>query len=214
VKSTLLALACLCLPLSACEVFFGSGDDDGRAPDAQVIIPTPDAAIDATPGDASPCNPVVAQFVVAESPHIEEGKPMVYPLNPPSSGPHYPVWARWDGSYGPGVLARPYWVHNLEHGGVVFLYNCPSGCPDVVTGLEQLQSSLPADPLCVAPVRTRTLVTSDSLLPADVPIAASAWGFTYTASCFDAPSLRAFYEAHHGHASEDLCAQGARPTTP
>ena len=129
------------------------------------------------------------------------------------SGPHYPVWARWDQTYGPGVLARPYWVHNLEHGGVVFLFNCPSGCPDVVANLQALQTSLPADMKCnLDPaVRTRTLITNDALLPANVQVAASAWGWTYTASCFDEASLRSFYLDHVGHATEDFCNQGSRP---
>jgi hypothetical protein len=197
-----------------------SNDADGgfvHPPDADPLAPDAMPHIDGAPIiDGGACNPVVTHFTPAAAPHVSEGSTVAYETNPPNSGPHYPVWARWDQTYAAGVLARPYWVHNLEHGGVVFLFNCPGagGCPDVVAQLEELEASLPDDPLCTSqqpPLHTRTLITSDTLLPAGVQVAASAWGWTYTASCFDAASLRSFYDDHFGHASENLCGNGSRP---
>src|SRR5215208_4047320 len=52
--------------------------------------------------------------------HVAEGSTVTYRNNPPASGPHYPVWARYQ-SYTTAV-ARPYWVHNLEHGAIVFVH--------------------------------------------------------------------------------------------
>ena len=38
--------------------------------------------------------------------------------------------------------------------------------------------------------------------------AAAAWGATYTATCIDVPSLRAFANDHYGHGREVLCTDG------
>ena len=43
-----------------------------------------------------------------------------YNSDPPTSGPHNPVWAPWDAYDDPVDPLR--FVHNLEHGGVVVLY--------------------------------------------------------------------------------------------
>src|SRR6266513_2515403 len=42
--------------------------------------------------------------------HVAEGTTIAYQHNPPASGPHYPVWARYQ-EY-TTAIARPYWVHN------------------------------------------------------------------------------------------------------
>src|SRR5262245_8086029 len=65
--------------------------------------------------------------------HVAEGSVINYAHNPPASGPHYPVWARYQEHN--TVVARGYWVHNLEHGGVVFLYR-PSAPAASVTALR------------------------------------------------------------------------------
>ena len=50
------------------------------------------------------------------------------------------------------------------------------------------------------------VLTPDPLL--DTPIAAAAWGATYTATCIDEASLRAFADAHYGQGPEDFCSDG------
>src|SRR6185436_18240174 len=99
-------------------------DADPHGPDADPDAPDAAPRVDAAPiVDGGACNPVVTQFPGNHpAPHVNVGTSVTYETNPPSYGPHYPVWAHWDRSYGPDVLARPYWVHNLEHGGVVFLW--------------------------------------------------------------------------------------------
>lgn len=164
-------------------------------------IPRPDAA----------CPFAITPVTHVPVVHLDPGTPIDWSSNPPATGPHFNVWARWNRSYSNPPLERGYWVHNLEHGGVALLYNCPDGCPEEVAAFEEMMQDFPEDPDCMPPVRNRMLVTSDPLLPADVRFAASAWGFTYTAGCFDAPSLMSFIQAHHGRGPEDVCFDGAFP---
>ena len=125
--------------------------------------------------------------------------------NPPASGPHYAQWARWDRHY--PQLDRRYWLHNVEHGAIALLYNCPGGCPDVIESLLDVVRAQPVDPLCTGAVRNRMLVAADPLLPADVQVAAVAWDITYTAGCYD-PYIKTFAREHYNHAPEDFCFEG------
>lgn len=139
--------------------------------------------------------------------HAAEGTALTFGSNPPSSGTHFPVWGRW-GQHAE-VLERGYYVHNLEHGGVVLLYRCDGACADTVAALKAVMAGIAQDPACDAAVRTRIVLTEDPLL--DVPVAAAAWGHTYRAQCVDAPSLTAFANQHYDQAPESLCAQGYVP---
>jgi hypothetical protein len=160
-------------------------------------------------GDGGACHIVEGTpDIGSDFTHVAAGTVVTYSSNPPAGGPHYPVWAAYREFDHP--LDRRNYVHDEEHGGVVFLYNCPQGCPEVLDGLRQVIASLPDDPLCTAEksgVRVRAVLTPDPLL--DVPVAAAAWGHTYKAECFDSSSLRAFALANYGHGREALCAQGA-----
>jgi hypothetical protein len=138
--------------------------------------------------------------------HVAVGTPVTWSTNPPVTGAHYPVWAAYDRTY--SQLDRGYYLHDAEHGAIVFLYNCPDGCPDTVTALETVVRDLPADPMCTAPVRQRALVTSDPLLPAGVTVAAVAWDNWYTATCTDG-YLATFASEHYGAGPEQLCGDGA-----
>lgn len=139
--------------------------------------------------------------------HAMEGTPLTFASNPPSSGTHYPVWGRW-GQHSE-VLERGYYVHNLEHGGIVLLYHCETACPDIVAALKSVVDSRPQDPACDTTVRSRIVLTEDPLL--DVPVAAASWQNTYRAQCADLPSLTAFANAHYDQAPESLCNQGYVP---
>src|SRR5262245_21540219 len=57
--------------------------------------------------------------------HVAEGSSITYAHNPPASGPHYPVWLRYEAFS--TAMARGYWVHNLEHGGIVMIYRPDAG---------------------------------------------------------------------------------------
>jgi hypothetical protein len=141
--------------------------------------------------------------------HVPIGTTIQWDSNPPSSGPHYPIWAAYQAYTTP--VPRGYYVHDEEHGGVILLYTCadPAGCPEVAAALQSVSDAIPDDPLCAQAgegVRVRTVITPDPLL--DVPVAAAAWGWVYRARCVDLPTLKAFALQHYGQGPEVLCANG------
>jgi hypothetical protein len=134
------------------------------------------------------------------------GSPLVHASNPPNSGPHYPIWAAWDRQY--DSLQRGYYIHNAEHGGIVLLYNCDPDCPEVVASLVDVARNMAPDSTCIAPITKRVLIVKDPEMPAGVQVAAVAWNYTYTASCFD-PYVTKFAKDHYRNAPEDFCNEGA-----
>jgi hypothetical protein len=154
--------------------------------------------------DGAACNTTVTMFPVDPSPHVPLCSPVVYTTNPPTSGPHYPLWAAFKTYAAP--VPRGFWVHDLEHGAVVITYNCPSGCDAELASLSAWLDTRPQDPLCSPPLRHRIVVTPDPLL--DVPFAASAWGWALASQCFDLDALGAFIDAHYAMAPENVCADG------
>jgi hypothetical protein len=217
---------------SAPTVDAGFVDEDASPGDAFVTAPESGAVDDdvvdvaqeiadaplevASEAETAPEAEAGCTFEVASPPllagvHVPIGSVIEWDSNPPSSGPHYPVWAAYQLYTSP--VPRGYYVHDLEHGAIVFLYNCgDAGCPDVVAALQQAADTLPDDPLCTAAgegVRVRTIITPDPLL--DVPVAAAGWGFTFKAPCMDSASLVAlesFAAAHYGNGPETFCANG------
>lgn len=159
------------------------------------------------PPPPDPCHGVVTDVPLLDSPHVPEGSTPTWNSNPPTSGPHYPVWAAYDQDY--HDLARGYWLHDLEHGAVVYSYRCDAGCADVAAQLDAVVKALPPDSTCTAPVKQRSLVVSDPLLPDDNTVAAVAWGSFYIGQCADAATLQRFYYDHAARAPEDTCANGA-----
>ena len=135
--------------------------------------------------------------------HVAEGSAITYRANPPASGPHYPVWARYEEHA--TTVARGYWVHDLEHGGIVFLYR-PGAPAGVVDGLRAAYRALPNDPACG---HKRALLTADPDLPTDTAVVAA--DFMLQAGCTDAAAIRAFVDARIGRGPEQVCANGTRP---
>lgn len=54
--------------------------------------------------------------------HITDISDVAYNTNPPTSGSHFPIWAK-KGVYD-RVISDGYLIHSLEHGYVVVSYNC------------------------------------------------------------------------------------------
>jgi hypothetical protein len=150
------------------------------------------------------CGAAITTVPIEDSPHLAPGTAIEWTTNPPATGPHYPVWARWEHYY--ADLSRAYWLHNTEHGGIVFLHRAADRA-DVAAELIATAGALPDDPHCAAPIRTRSLVAADPALPDDVEVAAVAWGTTYTATCID-DTLAEFAREHAGRAGENTCADG------
>jgi hypothetical protein len=145
-------------------------------------------------GGAPPdCAVVVQQQALAAGIHVAACSAIDYATNPPSSGEHYPIWADF-GAYD-FPLPRGYWVHNLEHGAVVVTYNCPLGCADEVARASAWLAQLAPDAACAAGPARALLVPDPKL---DVRWAASSWGFTLRAPCFDKAEFTDFYLKHVG----------------
>jgi hypothetical protein len=153
------------------------------------------------------CGGIITTVPLDGGAHRDVGTPITWSSNPPTSGAHWGIWAAWDRAY--VQLPRGHWVHNLEHGGVVFAYRCDAGCPEVVEQLIEVVRGLPTDPLCIAPIRHRALIVADPELPADGTIAAAAWGVHYLGSCVDSESLALFDDEHVARAPENFCSNGA-----
>lgn len=70
--------------------------------------------------------------------HIADPTVPHVPYNsaPPSSGPHVGSLANW--GVHEETLPEELFVHNMEDGGVVFAYDCPDGCDDLVAGLTEI----------------------------------------------------------------------------
>lgn len=145
-------------------------------------------------------------------PAMHVGQPLApadYNSSPPSSGPHCGSWGQYT-TYAPSApLPACNFVHNLEHGAIALLYNCPQGCADLVAALQAVLDDPPMDPNCAAP---RLLLTPYADM--QTKVAAAAWGYTWTANCLDAAavaSLRTFiatYIGTRGDAPESRVCQG------
>jgi hypothetical protein len=126
-------------------------------------------------------------FPTSSAQHVE-GE-VDYETYPPTSGNHDACWATW------GVHTEPVadenWVHNLEHGGVVFLWDC-TDCDADVDALNAWVATLPAG---------RALSTPYSEM--DAAFAAVSWGHRLLLGCLDLDALQAFYDANVDHAPED-----------
>lgn len=157
--------------------------------------------------DPGPCQIETIEAADEGAQHVPEGTTLSSRTNPPASGAHYPYWGRWGAHQAP--LARGYWLHNLEHGGVAMLYRCDANCALHQTQLAELLARLPGDSACAAPIRTRVVLTADALL--ETPIAVVAWQKVYRATCVDAASIEAFVRKNLGHGPESTCAEGQIP---
>ncbi len=107
-------------------------------------------------------------------------------------------------------------MHNLEHGGVVLLYNCgglappdydawdrpaPDGgawpCPDITDGLRTVLAEESPDQFG----EVRMLVTGDEAAPKKV--SAVAWEWVYQSDTLDLDALRCFRDARYGQGPEN-----------
>jgi hypothetical protein len=213
---------CATIALSPCLALLGScGTTIHGMPDVAPVDAAGPPRLDA------PYTPEAGCFVKIESPELQPGIHVpigtditTWNSNPPSSGDHYPLWAAFQ-EYSSAV-PRGYYVHDLEHGAIDFLYNCAliddagvgnfdagdasTPCEALVQGLREAVAAIPTDPLCDPSIRVRFVLTPDPLIA--YPVAAASWGWTYNASCVDLPTLEAFAKAHYGHGTEDFCANG------
>ena len=122
--------------------------------------------------------------------HVPEGQPIYYEHNPPTGGPHYDRTVPRYGFSADPILPG-YWVHNLEHGAVVVLYQCDAACHELAEPFRELIRQLPANLNSKNGV-ARLLVLPDPNLPS--ALAMVAWGRSVLLDRFDADLITAFYE--------------------
>jgi hypothetical protein len=151
--------------------------------------------------DDSACVLEVGEHPIEGADHVADCAVIDYGTNPPSSGTHYFTWGAFGVYETP--LPRGFWVHAMEHGAVVFSYREDLATEEDVDAAREVAQKA-ADPDCSG--APRVILTPDPKL--DVEWAASAWGHTLRASCFDAEAFDCFFDAHVGQGPEKVCAPG------
>jgi len=218
------ALALLPIFLAACS---GKGNDAtpsnadpngycrDKTPDLIAAAGDPDAPVaplTATPVEGSACNAVERTFQTTAITHLTPCAPVTVHTNPPAWGDHYSIFPQF-GVYD-YAIPRGFYVHSLEHGGVVFTYSC-SDCGDDVAAAKSLIAENGPDAACCTASGCSSSVTSQLSLTPDPGIpsrwAASSWGATLTADCFEYDVFQNFIDAHRNSsvAPENANAVGA-----
>lgn len=132
--------------------------------------------------------------------HIPIGTPPgPYNSNPPAGGAHYPDTLP-AGFYQESDLAtlpqypEGYLVHNLEHGYVIFWYNCQAPNTDCAALKQTIQT-----------VMSETGNTKEIGFPwssMDIPLAMTSWGRILKFQTPDAALMKRFVEANRNQAPE------------
>lgn len=118
--------------------------------------------------------------------HITVGDTGHYAHYPPSSGEHYGQPKEW-GFYDEEVPAE-YFVHNLEHGGIVILYNCSEACEGVKAALKAFQEIAPPEDQFN---EVKLVISPNSKI--ESPVIALAWGWELDLQTVDPDLLSNFY---------------------
>tara|TARA_B100001093_G_scaffold502379_1_gene555277 strand:- start:145 stop:498 length:354 start_codon:yes stop_codon:yes gene_type:complete len=108
------------------------------------------------------------------------------------------MWACW-GEY--SFLPATRWLHNLEHGGIAFLYN-PCAPDSVIDDLRNYARTSPGDE--TGPFRW--IMTPYENLPTAVAVV--AWEWVYQANCIRPDEIGEFIRQHYRQAPEDIAAPG------
>lgn len=145
--------------------------------------------------------------------HVATGTILCYAANPPASGPHFA--AQNVSPVAPGfydeALATERWVHNLEHGTVVLLYDCGGTCSnEIKADLQALFDSLPPSPRFNEKkmVITRyagigASCSGTATFPGSGPFLAIAWDVQRAFDSLDTQGITDFYLRHVDHGPED-----------
>ena len=180
----------------------GCSSDDGPAPTSDgPIMNRPDGAVSscqtAKAKEVAGCSTTIGESFPCDGqshvPATDAGTGLAWSHDPPHSGAH---WGQWETDWSEHTtpVPRPKWVHNLEHGGVVLLHNCPAGCDTELAVLRKVLTERPA---------LRLIMTPDPDLT-DERFAAVAWTWVYRFDSPDLATLLCFVDQHEGNAPEDI----------
>ena len=153
----------------------GSNSDD----DAGAGLPSP-------PSLCTACGACEEVQQVVSAMHTT--MPVTYVDPPPSSGPHNPCWASW-GLHEGAIVPPERWVHNLEHGGIVYLYNCAESCEAERAVLAKLVAT-----------RGHAVLTAYPALPSRFAVV--SWGHRLVSDCMDEEAFDTFHVRNAGHGPE------------
>ncbi|TMC50554.1 MAG: DUF3105 domain-containing protein [Chloroflexi bacterium] len=152
--------------------------------------------------------PPVGQ-AISEMPHTHVAPPakVQYLHNPPTSGCHYSLGGGvapiQHGAYDKAIPAE-YWVHNLEHGYIAVLYNCPgggpTGCPDDFQKLRDWLHRQSPDPGGQAYSKIIILPWT-TMKPR---FALVSWDWYLPMQTLDINQVQRFYDNHVGKSPEGL----------
>ncbi len=147
-------------------------------------------------GDAIP--------VTGEGVHVPNGNPLPqYATDPPTSGGHYETAlpAGFYDTTSPEATTLPnpqgFIVHSLEHGYVVFWYNCALLASDAEC--ETLKASLQA----TMATYNNFKIIAFPWASTDVPVVATSWGRMLKFEAWDAELAAQFIERNRNHAPEN-----------
>ena len=139
--------------------------------------------------------------IMASSNHVDEGEdPGPYNSDPPTSGPHYANEFNsgfYDEEDAANMADYPegYLVHNLEHGYVIFWYNCnlldEQNCSELKIQIKSVMDEFNGVKLIAFP--------RESL---DVPVVMTSWGQLQQFEVFNENQAASFVESNRNRAPE------------
>jgi hypothetical protein len=121
--------------------------------------------------------------------HLRAGQGISYRTDPPTSGPHYPVWV--DPNFYVSAKSRSNLVHSMEHGMVVIHYDAPGD--EVIATIRQW-TGLFSGPWSGL-IAVRRLGLGEKLI-------VTAWRRTLRLDRFEAKAAAAFIDAYRGRGPE------------
>jgi hypothetical protein len=144
--------------------------------------------------EVAACPAIVGEGFCSEGAvHVQEGSEITWRNNPPHSGDHYPIPEAVKGEH-LEAIPRGRWVHNLEHGWIVLVHNCPTGCE---AELEVLRSVIAMRP------NASIIMTPDPELDGP-PFAAISWTWVHEFDTPELDELLCFVDQHHDHSPESV----------
>ena len=132
--------------------------------------------------------------------HVDPSTTPTYKFYPPASGPHFSAQGIAPVPFptiatSSSPLVEGQYIHNLEHGGIAILYNCPSGadCTTLKNSLENYVRNLaPAEPT----FNEVKIVLTPYAQGMQKKVALVAWDYIEFLDSYDQNAITQFYENH------------------
>jgi hypothetical protein len=140
--------------------------------------------------------------------HVDPSTSPTYKAYPPASGPHYSAQGIAPVPFptiatSSNPLVEGQYIHNLEHGGIAILYNCPSGA-DCTTLQNQLTDYINK----LAPIEPTfgevKIVMTPYTRGMQKKVALVAWDYIEFLDGYDQAAITRFYESHVDRGPEQI----------